>query len=701
LLQAAPTPVDEETSFAARLRSAETALREGRTGDAEREYQALVGQDPSCSQGYAGLARVADVRKEFELSRERWRECLDRFPLNPPFLWRLSLGWACLHTQRLNDAKLVFQDLARKTPPDLRPLLGLAYTAMRAREWASASEAWKSLIDGFPASVAPDWLISHGRCLENEGRFAEADEVHGRLRAQFPKQFAENAYAIRLRAAHRALRAGKTDDAELHYQFLAEAEPSRPDGFVGLAAVADASKRFDVAAERWRVCLERFPAHPAYEWRLSLAWALLNAKVLDEAGGLFEALALDAPEDWRPRAGGAYLAMRKSDWAAAGALWRRLIAEFPAAFNPDWAIRLAKCLENEGRMDEAGQIYRKLLAERPDCQESLLAQEAHRIKLAWSAIQSQDRRGAKSELRAAIASAVSVAALTEIFVNVPAAFEGWDRTRAWIEVEARLEEITAGSPDEAAAALAMRIKLALRDYDGFRQLLKHAPMDRNSDWFQRFCKIAPLLGSQAPANYEAKKVFGVGLARTGTSSLVAALETLGLHAAHYVNYFTGELLRFEDAFLFDAMADVSACVFFETAYHMFPNSKFIYTKRPRGDWLNSLDKHSARLRGSTKAPPHGEHTPVSLALTHGRGDVPMGAQHRQIYGLLSAPYKNNQEMRAAYEDRVRHFFHAHDPGRFLEFDMFAGDGWEKLCRFTECEIPARPFPHENRLVPAP
>lgn len=33
--------------------------------------------------------------------------------------------------------------------------------------------------------------------------------------------------------------------------------------------------------------------------------------------------------------------------------------------------------------------------------------------------------------------------------------------------------------------------------------------------------------------------------------------------------------------------------------------------------------------------------------------------------------------------------------KILVFDVFSGDGWEKLCNFLDRPIPNRPFPHKN------
>ena len=48
-----------------------------------------------------------------------------------------------------------------------------------------------------------------------------------------------------------------------------------------------------------------------------------------------------------------------------------------------------------------------------------------------------------------------------------------------------------------------------------------------------------------------------------------------------------------------------------------------------------------------------------------------------------------------YDARVKSFFSDKPKERFLEFDVFSGDGWRELCQFVGAEIPDIPFPREN------
>ncbi len=61
-------------------------------------------------------------------------------------------------------------------------------------------------------------------------------------------------------------------------------------------------------------------------------------------------------------------------------------------------------------------------------------------------------------------------------------------------------------------------------------------------------------------------------------------------------------------------------------------------------------------------------------------------------------YLNENDLAAAYgtfEARVRHFFADKPEGKLLELDLFAGEGWEELCRFLGRSVPSHPFPKLN------
>ena len=101
------------------------------------------------------------------------------------------------------------------------------------------------------------------------------------------------------------------------------------------------------------------------------------------------------------------------------------------------------------------------------------------------------------------------------------------------------------------------------------------------------------------------KVFGIGLNKTGTSSLHRALELLGYRSLHFGGLETHErMLRAMDdgkpmlSYLDpepDAISDVLAVTYyFYLADLQYPGSKFILTLRDMDEWLDSRRRHVER-----------------------------------------------------------------------------------------------------------
>ncbi len=186
---------------------------------------------------------------------------------------------------------------------------------------------------------------------------------------------------------------------------------------------------------------------------------------------------------------------------------------------------------------------------------------------------------------------------------------------------------------------------------------------------------------------ETVKVFGIGLSRTGTSSLNRALSILGYRAFHWRFHPENRLLRLEDAYFCDAITDINAAFTFETLYHVFPRSKFIYTVRSHDAWAKSVSEHyNAATPAALKR--RLNNMPVSASPVFEQNSVLYRAIHDALY-TAHASWTNAYK---AHDVRVRRFFDDRRE-RLLEFDLFErNDGWPELCAFLERPAPAEPFP---------
>ena len=159
------------------------------------------------------------------------------------------------------------------------------------------------------------------------------------------------------------------------------------------------------------------------------------------------------------------------------------------------------------------------------------------------------------------------------------------------------------------------------------------------------------------------KIFGIGLPRTGTTSLSKALRALGYEGQ---NYCLLHDTRTSDRTTFFEV-DNSFYRNFKDIFHGNKNSKFILTTRDRDSWRKSISRF---LENSN---------------------------------LLN--YKNELPDISEYTEEVERFFKNHgSENQLLTFDVFdescnSSCKWKKLSDFLKIEITGKdlPFPHTNLL----
>ncbi len=180
----------------------------------------------------------------------------------------------------------------------------------------------------------------------------------------------------------------------------------------------------------------------------------------------------------------------------------------------------------------------------------------------------------------------------------------------------------------------------------------------------------------APATWPARKVFGVGLARTGTTSMHQAMGLLGLNSAPDS---VALLDRIDTDFLarHDAFFDNPIPFRYRELQAVCPDARWIVTQRPLNDWLASMQwlfgPGLDRLDADTRA----------------IGD----RVHRSLYGSDTF---DAQRLRSIYE---RHYADLADwvTGReaiWIHVDQ--GISWDPICELLQVDVPAEPFPHSNK-----
>ncbi len=165
------------------------------------------------------------------------------------------------------------------------------------------------------------------------------------------------------------------------------------------------------------------------------------------------------------------------------------------------------------------------------------------------------------------------------------------------------------------------------------------------------------------------KIFGIGLSKTGITSLSTALSLLGYRVKKFP-------LSMEEIDLVDAATDSPVALWFRELDLRYPGSKFIYTTRDKESWLQSCAKMWARQSSYFHSSPF-------ITMLHQE--------------LFSTNEFSPKAFSRAY-DRHKTAVHSHFANRekaLLLLDMAAHQKWETICNFLGIAVPERAWPHEN------
>jgi hypothetical protein len=190
-------------------------------------------------------------------------------------------------------------------------------------------------------------------------------------------------------------------------------------------------------------------------------------------------------------------------------------------------------------------------------------------------------------------------------------------------------------------------------------------------------------------------VIGAGLGRTGTYSLKAALNQLGLGPCHHmeeVMHAMPHQVPLWNAALagrpdwkatfegYGSAVDWPTASFFRELAAAYPDAKFVLSTRTPESWAESFGATIYTvLQGVDKAPPDKRDWLDMVVKVVARAGFPMGLDRDGlIKGFL------------AHEAAVKQAIPA---SRLLVFDV--KQGWAPLCAFLGKPVPAEPFPRTN------
>lgn len=199
------------------------------------------------------------------------------------------------------------------------------------------------------------------------------------------------------------------------------------------------------------------------------------------------------------------------------------------------------------------------------------------------------------------------------------------------------------------------------------------------------------------------RVIGAGLSRTGTHSLNAALELLGLKSIHFDTQRLNDVLdgsnlnpdfrRYDDV---DAVCDLPVAVFYPELMAAYPECKVVLTVRDVNAWYPSIRDHF-RKHPITNETRLKFRLARKLGINHEslrESEIDRFRRHLRHY-VYGSTVPREFLFKKRYREHNALVIATVPKERLLVMDITAGDGWEKLCPFLGVDIPDKPFPHED------
>ena len=170
------------------------------------------------------------------------------------------------------------------------------------------------------------------------------------------------------------------------------------------------------------------------------------------------------------------------------------------------------------------------------------------------------------------------------------------------------------------------------------------------------------------------KIFGIGLNKTGLTTLTRALIILGYRGAQHPSPTKYANIRHDDF-----IVDMPVPYRYRELDVRFPGSKFILTVRTDLEewWASAENQHRKEEDAGYELP--GWHFEYRM----------------QSYGTIDFDKELHTLFYARHHAEVLSYFR-HRMSDLLVLDFFSGDGWEPLCKFLGKPVPDERFPHLNK-----
>ena len=210
-------------------------------------------------------------------------------------------------------------------------------------------------------------------------------------------------------------------------------------------------------------------------------------------------------------------------------------------------------------------------------------------------------------------------------------------------------------------------------------------------------------------------VIGAGMGRTGTKTLMVALNQLGINCYHmvevrhnpnhmglWVKIMEAEARGEDFSPLWDelfgkkyrAAVDFPTTFYYKELMALYPNAKVILTRREAGKWYESVQ---ATIYGAFKRPGV-ELGFFWLGLFHPMGWKFHTLMHQRVWGphgVMRGLMEDREKAIARFDEWNKDVIATVPKERLLVIDIDAGYNWDVLCPFVNVPPPTTPFPRVN------
>jgi hypothetical protein len=187
------------------------------------------------------------------------------------------------------------------------------------------------------------------------------------------------------------------------------------------------------------------------------------------------------------------------------------------------------------------------------------------------------------------------------------------------------------------------------------------------------------------------RIFGIGLQKTGTTSLHEALGILGYDSFHWgggeAPLIWQEMQRDGRSNTLEqwyALCDNPIPLLYEKLDRAYPGSRFILTVRDEDKWLKSVERW-----WNPEYNPHRYLWDI-YPFSHKIHTALYGQRTFDARIFRNRYRRHNAEVREYFKDR---------PQDLLVMDLEAGAGWKELCGFLSGSVPSIPYPRGNETAP--